>query len=81
MIGVVGLGVATDQLVGFGDADDFLHAGHFVQRPGFDLALIAGDADGGALRAGHGVGAVSKRFDFLANGAYLLFGGLRLHDY
>jgi hypothetical protein len=27
------------------------------------------------------VGAVSKRFDFLANSANLLFGGLRLHDY
>jgi hypothetical protein len=27
------------------------------------------------------VGAVSERFDFLANGADLLFGGLRLHDY
>jgi hypothetical protein len=26
------------------------------------------------------VGAVSERFDFLANGADLLFGGLRLHD-
>ena len=48
--------------------------------PGFDLALVAGDADGGALRAGHGVGAVSERFDFLADGADLLFGGLRLHD-
>src|ERR1700674_5450665 len=79
--GVVGLGVATDQFVGFGDADDFLHAGHFFQCPGFDLALIASDADGGALRARHGVGAVSERFDLLANGADLLFGGLRLHDY
>jgi hypothetical protein len=26
------------------------------------------------------VGAVSERFDFLAYGADLLFGGLRLHD-
>jgi hypothetical protein len=26
------------------------------------------------------VGAVSERFDFLAHGANLLFGGLRLHD-
>jgi hypothetical protein len=27
------------------------------------------------------VSAISKRFDFLANGADLLFRGLRLHDY
>jgi hypothetical protein len=26
------------------------------------------------------VGAVSERFDFLANGADLVFRGLRLHD-
>ena len=77
---VVGLGVAADKFVGLGDADDFLHARHFFERPGFDLALVAGDADGGALRAGHGVGAVSERFDFLADGADLLFGGLRSHD-
>ena len=77
---VVLLDIAADQLVGLGDADDFLHARHFVERAGFDFALVAGDADGGALRSGHGVGAVSKRFDFLADGAHLLFGGLRLHD-
>ena len=78
--GVVGLRVAADQFVGLGDANDFLHSGHFFERAGVDFALVAGDADGGALRAGDGVGAVSKRFDFLANGADLLFGGLRLHD-
>src|SRR5208282_4104030 len=77
----VGLGVAADQLVRLGDADDFLHSRHFFQRPGFDFALVAGNADGGALRAGHGVSTVSERFDFLANRAHLLFGGLRLHDY
>jgi hypothetical protein len=49
--------------------------------PCFDFAFVAGDADGGALRAGHGVGAIAERFDFLADGADLLFGGLRLHDY
>jgi hypothetical protein len=27
------------------------------------------------------VRTVSKRFDFLANSADLIFGGLRLHDY
>ncbi len=42
--------------------------------------VLSGDADGGALRSRHGVGAVPERFDFLANGADLFFGGLRLHD-
>src|ERR1035437_8247757 len=42
--------------------------------------ISSGDADGGALRPRHGVGAVPKRFDFLANSADLLFRGLRLHD-
>src|SRR5208282_2947431 len=78
---VVGLSVAADQFVGFGDADDFLHAGHFFERAGFDFTLVASNADGGALRPGHRVGAVSERFDLLADGADLLFGGLRLHDY
>src|SRR5208282_5190188 len=78
---VVGLGVATHQFVGLRNFDDFLHARHLFQRAGLDFSLVAGDADGGALRSGHGVGAVSERFDFLANGAHLLFGGLRLHDY
>src|SRR5271157_4782932 len=77
---VVGLGVPADQFVRFRDADNFLHARHFFERPGFDLTLVAGDADGGALRAGHGVGAVSESFDLLANGADLVFGGLRFHD-
>ena len=71
--------VAADQFVGLADADQFLHAGHLVQRAGLDFAAVSGDADGGALRAGHGMGAVSQFLDLLANGAYLLFRGLRLH--
>src|SRR5579872_3548790 len=74
------LHIAADELVGLGDLDDFLHARHFFERALLDFALVAGDADGGARRAGHGVRAVSELFDFFANGADLLFSGLRLHD-
>ena len=37
---VVLLDVAADQFVRLGDADDFLHARHFFQRAGFDLARL-----------------------------------------
>jgi hypothetical protein len=46
----------------------------------FDLALVPGDADGGALRARHSVRPVAKFLDFLANVADLFFGRVRLHD-
>ena len=72
--------VAADQFVRLADADEFLHARHLVQRAGLDFAAVSGDADGGALRARHGVGPVSQLLDLLANGAHLLFGGVRLHD-
>ena len=71
--------VAADQFVRLADADQFLHARHLFQRAGLDFAMVSGDADGGALRARHGVGAVSQFLDLLANGADLLFRGLRLH--
>jgi len=78
---VIGLRVAADEFVRFRDADYFLHSRHLFERSGIDLAFIAGDADGGALRSGHGVSPVPERFNFLANRANLLFGGLRAHDY
>jgi hypothetical protein len=78
--GVVFLHIAANQLVGLRNANDFLDPGHLLQRALLDLAFVAGDADGGALRAGHGVCAIAEAFDFLADAAYLFFGGLRLHD-
>ena len=71
--------VAADQFVGLADADEFLHARHLVQRARFDFATVSRDADGGALRARHGVGPVAQFLDLLANRADLLFRGLRLH--
>ena len=76
---VIGLGITADEFIGLGNTDDFLHARHFVERAGINLAFIARDPDGGTLRARDGMSAVSQRFDFLANSAHLLFGGLRLH--
>ncbi len=77
---IVLLDVAADQFVRLRNLDHFLHAGHLFQRALLDFALVAGDADGGALRARHGVGAISQLLNFLTNGAHLLFRGLRLHD-
>ena len=71
--------VAADQFVGLADADQFLHSWHFVQSAGFDFAAISGDSDGGALCPRHGVGPVTQLLDLLANRAYLLLRGLRLH--
>jgi hypothetical protein len=71
--------VATHQLVRLGDANDFLHAGHFIERAGFDLTFVAGDANGCSLCARDGVSAIAEAFDFLADGANLLFSRVRLH--
>src|SRR5229473_496453 len=66
---------------GLADANQFLYARHLFEGAWFDLALVAGDADGGALRPGHGVGPVAQFFDLLTYGAHLLFRGVRLHNY
>ena len=72
--GVFFLHVAADQFVGLADADDFLHAGHFFQGAGLDFALVAGDADGGALRArAWRARDTQVTLDLFANGAHLLF--------
>ena len=78
--GVFFLYVAADELVGLGDADDFGDAGELFEVALVDLALIAGDADGGALGAGHGVRAKTELFDVFADGLDLLRRSLGLHD-
>ena len=52
--GVFFLHVAAGQLVGLGDADDFGDAGERFQVAAVHFALVAGDADGGALGSGKG---------------------------
>ena len=54
------LDVATDQFVRFADSDEFLHAWHFFQRSRLHFTTVAGNADRRALRAGHGVGSVTR---------------------
>ncbi len=48
--------VAAGQFVGFRDADDFRDTGERFKVAAVDFALVAGDADGGALRSGKGMG-------------------------
>src|SRR5579859_4553247 len=76
---VILLYIAAHQLVGLADGNDFLHAGHLIQA-NFHHALVAGDADGGALRSGNAVRPQPVSLDFFTYGAHLLFSGLRLHD-
>jgi hypothetical protein len=46
-----------------------------------DLALVAGDADGGALRAGQRMRAQAQAFNLVAYRRDLFFGRVRFHDY
>ena len=78
--GVFFLDVAAGELVGLGDADDFGDAGELFDVAAVDFALVAGDADGGALRAGQGMSAEAQLFDMVADGLDLFRRGLRLHD-
>ena len=79
--GVFFLHVAGDEFVGLGDRDALDDAGHGFKCAEVDGAGIAGDADGGAARAGDRMGFQAKGFDAITNGADLLFGGVGLHDY
>ena len=55
--GVFFFAVATGEFVSLGDADDFGDAGEFLEVAAVGFALVAGDADGGALCAGEGMRA------------------------
>ena len=78
--GVFFLGVAANQLVRLADRNAFHNAGKGFQNAKIDLALIAGDADGGSQRTGNRVSFEAKAFDALADRPHLLLGGMRLHD-
>ncbi len=78
--GVFFLHVAAGELVGFGDADDFGNAGHLFEVAAIDFALVAGDSDGGALGAGHGMRRGSPTVQCVRRRPGSLPRGLRLHD-
>ena len=79
--GVLLLYIAADQLVGLRDPDHFCDAGELFQVALIDSATVAGDADGGALRAGHGMGAKAQQLNLLADGLDFFRRGLRFHDH
>ena len=79
--GVFFFHVAGDEFVGLGDRDALDDAGHGFECAEVDSARIAGDADGGAAGTGDRVGFQAEGFDAIANGSYLFFGGVGLHDY
>ncbi len=78
--GVFFFHVAAGEFVGFGDADDFRNAGERFQVAAVDLALIAGDADGGALGSGKGMGTETQLHNVVADRLDLFRRSLRFHD-
>ena len=78
---VLGLHLARDELVGVGDGDDLQHAGQALEDGRLQRALVAGHADGGALRARDGMGLEAAGLDGLDDAADLLRGGVLAHDH
>ena len=72
--------VAAGEFVGFGDANYFRNAGERFEIAAVDFALISGDADGGSLRAGKGMGAETQLHDVVADRLYLFRRSVRFHD-
>ncbi len=62
-LGVFGMEVAPDQLVGLGDVDDLAHAGEAAERRLVDVAGVAENADGGPVGPGNGGGPKAGRAD------------------
>ena len=73
--------IAANQLVGLRDPDDFRDAGEFFEVALIDSATIAGDADGGTLGAGHGMGAKAQQLNLFADGLNFFRRCLRFHDH
>jgi hypothetical protein len=57
------LRLATDQLVGVGDRDDFEHPGQALEQHRVERLAVAGDADRDALGTRNRVGAQAERLD------------------
>ena len=71
--------VAAGEFVGLGDADDFGDSGELFDVAAVHFALVAGDADGSALRSGQGMGAEAQCFNVVADRLNFFRRGLRLH--
>ena len=72
--------LAAGELVRLGDADALLDAGEHFERARIDGAGVAGDADGGARRAGHRMRRQVQQLDRVDDTGNLFRGGPGLHD-
>jgi len=72
--------IAGNEFVGLGDGNAVDDARHGFENAEVDGARVAGNPNGGAPRAGNGMGFEAEGFDFVANGANLCVGGVGLHD-
>ena len=77
--GVFFLHVPAGQLVGLGNANHFGDPGKLLQVAAFHFALVAGDADGGALGSGKRVGTETQLLNVLADRLDLFRCRLRFH--
>ncbi len=78
--GVFGLDVAAHELIRFRNANGFGDAGQVFEFGWIDRAGIAGNADGGSLRARNDVRAETERFDLAAHAHNIGGRSLRGHD-
>src|SRR2546421_2238521 len=78
--GLFGFQIERDQFVGLAHADRFGDAGQILEVARIDRALIAGDADGCALLAGHRMRAKAQVLNDAHHIRDLAFGRIRFHN-
>jgi hypothetical protein len=78
--GVFFLGLAANKFVGLTDGDAFGDAGKRFEDAKVHDVFVAGNADGRAVCARHGMRFEAEAFDASADCANLFLGGVGLHD-
>ena len=78
---VLFLGVTADEFIRLADRDAFADAGHGFEDAEIDSTFVAGDSYGRSNGTGDGMRFEAQAFDALADGAYLFFRSVRLHDH
>jgi hypothetical protein len=72
-------GLSADQFVGLADGNALCDAGQGFEDAEIDRTVIPSDSDGGASRSRNRMRLQAEGLDALAHGAYLFFGGMRMH--
>ena len=72
--------IERDQFVRFGYPNGFGHARQILEMLQTDDALVACDANGGAVGPGHDMSPQAERFDHADDSGDLTLGGVGIHD-